>query len=90
MSKGNIAIDLLTGYCVMGDTYEDKGKKYIYNDINPFYGASIEEITKDIGFAKECYVKTRAHFLNTHFHRTKEVLNVPKELKLEENQCLKK
>jgi len=67
---GEIQLNILTGMMLMSDIYESGGKKYLTNDINPFYKQPLENVEKNIDYAKEIYPKVFIRFQNTHFVRT--------------------
>ena len=60
-------LKILTKMRVMGEIYEEKGKKYLTNDVNPFFKSTKKTVSNNWEYAKECYKKVFLRFANTHF-----------------------
>jgi len=56
---------ILTGMLACSEVYESNGKKYLTNDINPFYGQSVEYVRENIAYASEIYKKVFTRFINS-------------------------
>ena len=62
-------VRILTEMMGMSDVYEENGKKYLTNDVNPFYKGTLQDIKDDLEYAKECYEKVFMMFANSWFKR---------------------
>ena len=79
-TKTTVAVTavVLTGMLACSNIYEQNGKKYLTNDINPFYGTTKEVVLSDFEYAKEVYKKVFTR-LTCYHYENQERLIPPKE-----------
>lgn len=58
---------ILTGMRAMSEIYEDKGKKYLTNDVNPFYLTTQKAVIDNFEYAKEVYKKVFLGFASGYY-----------------------
>mgnify|MGYP003395810120 CR=1 FL=1 len=72
-------LKILTSMIAMSEKYQQDGKEYLTNDVNPFYKRTIEEVKDNLSFAKQCYQKVFLRFSATYFEEHGRL--PPKELR---------